>query len=298
MGGTGYAAPDIVEDFTNFDAVAVGDPSSPTDTGSLWGVIGGGSTSTSAGFEVDPTSYHGKGVTWSGSETSSIIQNTNFTGTGPTSHQLAFTIQFSAASGSNDNVQAIAAVPSDANLLAQGFVNYVVSVGRKDGSSQGLIVYVPVLGVLGLVKVYAAYTVACTPGEWHKVVIQYKPATTLLATNASLKLWIDPASSGATPNLSIASGIFGSFWGNGKLGKLALGDSTSITLLRPLADGVPAPHEDPAASSNPRVGSSRVKMDTMGAWYGTMEARAGELADAITFFESFTTSNVPDWSMF
>jgi len=280
--------PDVIENFTSFQGVRDSASSSPNDTGAAWVALGTGQFSTPNGFQIDPDGYNGKGITWEGAETGSIVGNTNFVGTGPGEHQLAFTVRFERPIqplSEPDLVQVVGPVTVDASLLGVSAVNYFVAVGHVgDGTPDGILVFVPTspLGTFVPLKVPAA------PDVWHKVVVQYEPAGNLVSLNAKIKVWVDPQDGGESPDAQADTGVLGSFFGLGRLGRFAIGDATTVLV-----------GDETRGDGSSRVGSSKVKMDTMAGWYGTAETRAGSLADAIAFFDSFgPPSAVQSWTLY
>lgn len=279
--------PDIVEDFTSFTGIFGSVLESPTDTGSLWNVIGGGAPSTPSGFRADGNGFHGKCIQWDGAETKAIFQNQNFAAGVPAAHQIAMTVQFSPAQGGptqRDFVQVFGDVPLDFSLLNASITSYAISTGKLGTAQQGIIVHVP-LTPLGQ---YQDIMIPAPPNQFNKVVIQYTPGSTLLSLDAKLKVWVNPGGSTALPNVDIDGGLFGSFFGNAGLGRFAIGNSTPGAQPPPVQ----------GSSNWERAGTSTVKVDTIGGWYGTSEARAGSLADAIAFFDSFTPSAVSQWESY
>lgn len=280
--------PDVVENFTSFQGIRDGSTTSPNDTGALWVLLGSGQPSTPNGFEIDPEGYNGKGITWSGAETAAIIGNADFVGTGPNPHQLAFTVKFERPTsplGTVDYVQVVGPVAIDANLLGVSAVNYFVAVGHTGGGTpDGILIFVPTTPL----GTFIPQVIPATPNEWHKVVVQYEPAGNLISLDAKIKVWVDPQTGGDTPDVDVTSGVLGSFFGIGQLGRFALGDATNVLI-----------GDEGGGEGATRVGSSKVKVDTMAGWYGTAETRAGSLGDAIAFFDSFgPASAVDSWSMY
>ncbi len=279
--------PDIVEDFTSFTGIFGSVLESPTDTGSMWNVIGGGAPSTPAGFRADGGGFHGACITWGGAETKAIFQNQNFAVGVPAAHQIAMTVGFTPAAGNptqRDFVQVFGDVPLDFSLTNLSITSYAISAGKLNTTEQGIIVHLP-LTPLGQ---YQDIMIPAPPGQFNKVVIQYTPGSSLLSLDAKIKVWVNPSSAVATPNVDIDGGVFASFFGNAGLGRFAIGNSTPGAQPPPM-------HGD---TSGERAGSSTVKVDTIAGWYGTSEARAGSLADAIAFFDSFAPSSVSQWELY
>ncbi len=285
--GVHAGPPDIVEDFTSFTGIFGSVLESPTDTGSMWNVIGGGAPSTPSGFRADGNGFHGKCVLWDGAETRAIFQNQSFAAGVPVARQIALTVSFTPAQGGptqRDFVQVFGDVPLDFSLSNAGITSYAISAGKLNSPQQGIIVHVP----LTASGQYQDILIPAAPGQFNKVVIQYTPGSTLLSLDARLKVWVNPGSSTANPDVNIDGGFFASFFGNGGLGRFAIGNAT------PGAQPPPDPDEPGGA----RAGSPTVKIDTIGGWYGTSEARAGSLADAIAFFDSFGASAVSQWNLY
>ena len=285
----GFAgSPDVVENFSTFQGVRDPASTSPNDTGATWVALGTGQFSTPLGFQIDPDGYNGKGITWEGAETGSIVGNANFDGTGPNTHQLAFTVKFDRSTqplNQSDFVQVVGPVAVDGNLLGISAVNYFIAVGHTgSGSPDGIVLFVPT-SALGT---FIPFEIPAASDTWHKVVVQYEPAGNLISLNAKIRVWVDPTSGSDEPDVSANTGILGSFFGLGQLGRFAIGDATNVLL------GDEAPGDVTS-----RVGSSKVKVDTMAGWYGTAETRAGSLGDAIAFFDSFgPASAVDSWTLY
>jgi hypothetical protein len=280
--------PDVVENFTSFQGVRDPASTSPNDTGATWVALGTGQFSTPSGFQIDPDGYNGKGITWEGAETGSIIGNADFVGTGPNTHQLAFTVKFERPTqplSEPDIVQVVGPVAIDANLLGISAVNYFIAVGHTGGGNpDGILVYVPTTPL----GTFIPFEIPAASNAWHKVVVQYEPAGNLISLNAKIRVWVDPTSGSDEPDVTANTGILGSFFGIGRLGRFAIGDATNVLL------GDEAPGDVTS-----RVGSSKVKVDTMAGWYGTAETRAGSLGDAIAFFDSFGPASAVDtWTLY